>query len=103
MIPCLCAAKCTEVKSLKVVRDELKEISEWKIFGQDLGLDETLIDQIDKDEHTVEDKRRSVIKKWFKGSEHSCWEDIVGALMGMKDVKLATHIAKKYGVDYQQD
>lgn len=88
----LILGKSTTIKVLVI--DELKEITDWKQFGHNLGLTSKFLKKLDG--MNPVNCREAVIHKWQAMYPHDSWADIVVALEKMGEVKLAGNLCDKY-------
>ena len=76
--------------------NELKNVNIWKTLGQELGLKQATLEQVDLDHRNIPDRRNDMIDRWFKFKPDAAWEDVVLALRNMDDNRTAKTIEEKY-------
>lgn len=91
---------CTEISDIKLLLASLKEVTQWKQLGTELGIPLVAVDEIDNDNLDTENKKRSLVRKWFNRHEKVCWEDVVAALKALDHIKLAKKVADKHHVTW---
>ena len=81
---------------MKDILRELKEVTEWHHLGLCLGVDESRLKAIRKDNKGNENRKRAMLLAWSK-LKVPTWRRVVRALLDMGEKVLAEKIAKKYG------
>ena len=82
----------------KDVWNELHSVApSWFEIGVLLGLPMTVLQDIDKDYHSLEDKLFAVVRIWLEraGSEAN-WETVIQVLKSSDRIALAAEIESKY-------
>ena len=54
--------ECTQVGSVKQLIEELREIVDWKVLGEELGVETNRLQQIDSGNTENEHKKRAMIR-----------------------------------------
>ena len=93
---------CHPVEDVGGVRDELRSVTDWKTLGEELQVPRQVLDNIDSDNPRAERKIIETIRAWFNIKEKPCWEMVVRALKRMLQNKLASEIAGRHGVNYNE-
>ena len=75
---------------------ELGQVSQWDILGTYLGLEESEIEEIERDHQDTARRRIVMITKWFEKDPHASWEKVIDALQCMLMVRLANRLKEKY-------
>ena len=81
---------------MKDILQELEEVTEWHYLGLCLGVEESRLKAIRKDNKGNENRKRAMLFAWSK-LKIPTWRRIVRALLEMGEKVLAEKIAKKYG------
>jgi len=63
--------------------------SKWQKFGEMLGIDEDLLDEIFTNHEMNEDCLRDMLEAWFKKSENPTWRAVTDALWKIGEGQLA--------------
>ena len=92
---------CTEILDATdlIANEVLRELTDWKLLGEELGLKQYQICEIEEDNRLYENRRRAMWRKWFDAEERACWERIVIALVNLHQQNRAVRLAKNYGLD----
>ena len=86
-------SECHEITDVRDLTHALKNISDWKTLGYELGVPEVIIESIEIDERGAENKRRALLRKWYNLQHHNpCWQFVTDALMHIGQNHLATKI-----------
>lgn len=93
---------CHPIEDVSVVRDELRSVTDWKTLGEELKVPHEVLENIDSNNPRAERKLVETIHKWFNSMEKPCWEMVVKALKRMLLKKLASEIAGRHGVNYNE-
>ena len=75
---------------------ELKDVVEWDVLGVFLGLEESEIDQIERDHQSAARRRIAMLVTWFKKEVNPSWEKIIDALEIMSLRSLEIQLKEKY-------
>ena len=78
----------------------LKELTDWKLLGEELGLEQYRLQEIQEDNRSYESRRRAMWRKWFDGEEKACWERILAALVNLDEQNKAARLATSLGLDF---
>ena len=93
---------CHPIEDVSVVRDELRSVTDWKTLGEELKVPHEVLENIDSNNPKAERKLVETIRAWFNFMEKPCWEMVVKALKRMLLKKLASEVAGRHGVDYNE-
>lgn len=93
---------CHPVEDVGGVRDELRSVTDWKTLGEELQVPHQVLENIDSNNPKAERKIIETIHAWFNIKEKPCWEMVVRALKRMLLNKLASEIAGRHGVNYNE-
>ena len=91
---------CTEIKEVRLLCRALKEFSQWKQLGTELGISQAKMDMIENDNGDTESRKQALLQMWFDKHDKVCWEVLISALKAMDQVKLAKKVADEYGVTW---
>ena len=91
---------CTEIKEVRLLCRALKEFSQWKQLGTELGISQAKMDMIENDNVDTESRKQALLQMWFDKHDKVCWEALISALKAMDQVKLAKKVADEYGVTW---
>ena len=68
---------------------------EWKLLAQELpDMKANRIRAIDRDEPTTDLKQRAMLHVWYDSQVTPCWEDVLQALKGLEQGRLAGKIRR---------
>lgn len=82
---------------MKQLDTELCEVNDWFILGIQLGVEDHVLQRIEKEKNNdIARCRIDMFSEWLRAG-NSNWLNIVEALKNMRKVKLAEKIAKKHG------
>ena len=98
------ALGCTVIDDVKkVFRAIENNISDWKLLGEELGINPPLLERINREQHGEQSKLRETIREWQKrvSEDEFCWEKLIDALKVMNEIRLAKSIAKQYGIKWK--
>ena len=84
-------------ENLLEVLESTIEVGNWKNLGLKLGLKNSKLDAIDKDERSEDDRKRNMFNQWLKHPNAS-WSTLVNALNSslVDQGNLARRIAEKH-------
>lgn len=93
---------CTRIPNARhlIVNAVLKELTDWKLLGEELGLEQYRLQEIWEDNRSYESRRRAMWRKWFDGEEKACWERILAALVNLDEQNRAARLATSLGLDF---
>lgn len=83
---------------MRQISRALKDFSQWKELGTELGISPAKMNIIENDNSDTRNKKLALIEIWFNKDDNVCWEVLVSALKVMDEVKLAKKVADEYGV-----
>ena len=75
---------------------ELGKVSQWDVLGSYLGLEESEIEEIERDHRHTARRRIVMFRKWFEKYPDASWEKVIDALQCMDEVRLANQLKQKY-------
>ena len=78
----------------------LRGLTDWKLLGEELGLEPYQLQEIPEDNRSYESRRRAMWRKWFDGEEKACWERIITALVNLDEQNKAARLATSLGLDF---
>ncbi len=92
---------CSRISNVRDLIIALREVSDWRTLGENLGTEPVKLDAIDEELEETEHKKRAVLRAWFEGqSVVACWEEVIRALQASeKDSKVAKELADKFQAD----
>ena len=99
------ALGCTVIDDyMKVIQDIEKDLSDWKLLGEELGIKPTVLDRINRDQHGERSKLRETVREWQRRvpEDEFCWEKLIDALKAMDEIRLAKNISKQYGITWKE-
>ena len=88
-----------ELGDLAVVVENLCEVKEkWYSIGLQLKIPSSILDSIEKEDNTLNDKLTSMIKSWLKSTSSKSWMVVCDALktLSVGENVLAGRLQKKY-------
>jgi len=93
---------CTRIPDARylIANTVLKELTDWKLLGEELGLEQYRLQEIQEDNRSYESRRRAMWRKWFDGEEKACWERIITALVNLDEQNKAAGLATSLGLDF---
>ena len=93
---------CTRIHDARylIANTVLKELTDWKLLGEELGLKQYQLQEIQEDNRYYESRRRAMWRKWFDGEEKACWERIITALVNLDEQNKAARLATSLGLDF---
>jgi len=93
---------CTRIRDAKhlIANRVLKELTDWKLLGEELGLEQYRLQEIREDNQSYESRRRAMWRKWFDGEEKACWERIITALINLDEQNRAARLAISLGLPF---
>ena len=95
---------CTVIDSVtKVHRAIENDISDWKMLGEELGINPTELDRIGRDQHGEQSRLRETIRVWQDRvpEDEFCWEKLIDALKSMKMIRLAKSISNQHHIKWK--
>ena len=75
---------------------ELGKVSQWDVLGTYLGVEESKIEEIERDHRHTARRRIVMFRKWFEKYPDASWEKVIDALQCMDEVRLANQLKQKY-------
>lgn len=91
-------AVCTEIGEVRQLFQALREFPNWRELGTELGIPEGRMDEIERDQPSILERRRVLLQEWFDRHETVCWQELIGALRAIKQYNRAKTIADEYVV-----
>ena len=76
--------------------EELESVVDWFHFGVMLGVPDHTLMMIKIENQYVTERKTQALIAWMREKKGS-WSEIVRALVGIRQKRLAVHIAEKYG------
>lgn len=85
-----------------IIEEVREDISNWHLFGDDLGVSSTDLDRIKAEQPTELQKLMKTVRIWYDNHHNdACWEDVVKAIAKMGNKRLAKKVADKHGVQWK--
>ena len=85
------------LQSVNIMYTELVDLVKWTGFALKLpGMDQTTISTIERDYPKVHEQKIALYDTWLWAYPQASWDDVVKALEGQKENKIAATIQKKY-------
>ena len=97
---------CNEIHDAKKLISALKDVSNWKELGSQLGMSGEQLDSIESDHEDVEMRKRAMLRTWFDHMAQqgkACWQRVVNALILMKQTNLAKKVAQQGGIFWVEE
>ncbi len=88
------------MKSRPLLKDLLKELDsvvEWPLLMINMRVEKFENDKIERNHHgDIDRQKQEAFDKWLKMKPDACWKDVIDALYEVKDITLASSLARKY-------
>ena len=84
------------IPTLKILSNELSEITDWHSLGVKLGVRPGQLCKIEANHTTVDRKKHELLALWLGNNPNPSWEEIVRVLQQMGEDTVATRIKQKY-------
>ncbi len=88
------------MKSRPKLPDLLKELDsviEWQLLMINMGVKKFENDKIERNfPSDIDRQKQEAFDKWLRMKPDACWKDVIYALYEMKEITLASSLAKKY-------
>ncbi len=89
-----------DIKSTPVLRDllnELDSIVSWQLLMINMGMEKFENDKTERNfPSDINRQKEEAFEKWLKMKPNACWKNVIDALYKMKEITLASSLAKKY-------
>ena len=89
-----------------MIRAIENDISDWRLLGEELGINPTELERINRDQHVYgeRNKLRETIYVWQRGvrKDMFCWEKLIDALKSMNEISLAKQISDQYNIIWKE-
>ena len=92
---------CTVIANATQVHRAIEnDISDWKMLGEELGINPTELDRIGRDQHGEQSRLRETIRVWQDRvpEDEFCWEKLIDALKSMKMIRVAKTISNQHHI-----
>ena len=89
---------CSDEVTLKELLHELKELKDWFLFGEVVGVPQAQLITIQRDGRTTEECRRLMLQSWIK-LEKPTWSKVVSSLFKCGMTLCGWKLAEKYRKD----
>ncbi len=87
----------------EVINAVYKDISDWRWFGDELGVSNTYLDWIKSEEQRELQRLKKVVRMWYDHRPHgACWEEVVNAIKTMGKQRLAKNVADEHGLSWKE-
>ena len=100
------ALGCKAIDSAaEVIQAIEKDISDWKLLGEELGISPTDLEQVNGDQHGEQSKLRETVRLWQRRvpEDKFCWEKLINTLKVMKEARLAKSISNQCGIKWKEE
>ncbi|XP_064387648.1 uncharacterized protein LOC135335895 isoform X2 [Halichondria panicea] len=94
---------CTEgthMKSRPLLKDLMKDLDTliaWQLLMIKLGVEKFENDKIEINfQGDIDRQKQEAFDKWLRKKPGACWKDVIDALYEMKEITLASSLARKY-------
>ena len=82
--------------SVELLVKELKDVTNWYVFGVSLGIPISKLDIIKKECSDVEEQKIKMFQFWLQYNVHASWKMMIEALEQNNYLTLATTLSRKY-------
>ncbi len=73
------------------------KFSDWYGVGLQLGVEDTILDEIDVDFSKLREKRRAMFQAWLKGCSSASYTDLARALFMAEEETLGHNLCQRHG------
>ncbi len=88
------------MKSRPLLKDLVKDLDTliaWQLLMIKLGVEKFENDKIEINfQGDIDRQKREAFDKWLRKKPGACWKDVIDALYEMKEITLASSLARKY-------
>ena len=83
--------------TLNDLMKELVSVVNWQQLMINMGVEKYENDKIERNFSSDNDRQKQeAFDKWLRMKPDACWKDVIDALYKMKEVTLASSLARKY-------
>ena len=82
--------------TVELLLKELKDVTNWYVFGATLGIPVSKLDCIKKDYSDVEDQKVKMFQFWLQYKLDASWKTVIQTLEQNNYLVLATKLSKEY-------
>ena len=80
----------------KELLDDLKELKDWYLFGEVVGVPQAQLMAIQIDGRTTKERKRLMLRRWIR-LERPSWSKIISSLFKCGLTHLGWQLAEKHG------
>ncbi len=82
---------------LSYLLKELESVGTWQLLMINMGVEKFENDKIERNfPYDIDRQKQEAFDKWLRKKPDACWKDVIDALYEMKEITLASGLAKKY-------